>query len=46
MGSYVERKKAEARLLLNVVGEALKGKDKPPMSLGALKMLGFGIRGA
>ena len=45
LGGYIERKKFEAKVLVSVLGEALKPKEKP-MSLGNLAAMGFGIRGA
>jgi hypothetical protein len=43
--AYIERKKFETKVMLSIVAEALKPKEKE-MSLGALSAMGFGIRGA
>lgn len=45
LAAYLERKKFEARVIWAMLGEALKKDDNKQMSLGALSMLGFGIRG-
>lgn len=43
--AWMERKKAEAKIMLSVVAEAMKPKDEIG-SLGGLAMMGFGVRGA
>lgn len=45
LGAYLKRKKFEAKVVVSVIGEAMKPKQ-PEMSLGALSAMGFGIRGA
>ena len=45
LAAYLERKKFETKIMLSMVGEALKPKEQT-MSLGALAAAGFGIRGA
>lgn len=46
LAAYLERKRFEAKVMLSVVAEALKPKEKNQMSLGGLAAMGFGIRGA
>ena len=43
--AYMERKKAEAKIMLSIVGEAMKSKQEQG-SLGGLAMMGFRIQGA
>jgi hypothetical protein len=45
LGAYLERKRTEAKIMLSIVGEALKPKQ-PEMSLGSLAAMGFKIEGA
>jgi len=45
LSAYIERKKAEAKITLSVVSEAMKAKQEQG-TLGGLAMMGFGIRGA
>jgi len=45
LGAWLERKRFEAKIMVSVWGEALKPKDKGPMSLSSLAAMGFGIRG-
>lgn len=43
MGAYLERKRVEAKIILSIVGEAMKPKQ-PDMSMGALAAMGIGMR--
>lgn len=45
LGAYLERKKTEAKILLSIVGEALKPKREQG-SLAGLAAVGFKIEGA
>lgn len=47
LGAYVERQQFESKVLISVLGEALKPSDKgQDLSLSSLSMMGFGIEGA